>query len=342
MSKKPPDKQSSKRNRKQGQGVPDNSQTLGFLQNNPLGEDSSSKVTNKIKLSGISIENIAVKKIDEYLDEKLFAYIDGELSQEESDQIKQLIGENNTFQDKFQRLKAMSGMLKDSLTMQSAPLSDRLSQRLALIKKKVEAEDGLKGYQVGKSGVDKPLRSEVQTTSGSSSWFLVLKSWVNAINSAQLSIIGGSFASGLACALLVTPIFFNFQEGQNNASVLNQVSIDPTLVLNRGTTSNAQGFLNMSIHQDGVSVVSGGILRANVKFSIKITSPISGQYELTEQSGQEIQEITSGDIERGADLIIPHVEVFDQDRALFNFRVFNKSTEVSHTMEFKVEELSAR
>jgi hypothetical protein len=74
MSKKPPDKQSSKRNRKQGQGVPDNSQTLGFLQNNPLGEDSSSKVTNKIKLSGISIENIAVKKIDEYLDEKLFIH----------------------------------------------------------------------------------------------------------------------------------------------------------------------------------------------------------------------------------------------------------------------------
>ena len=102
--------------------------------------------------------------------------------------------------------------------------------------------------------------------------------------------------------------------------------------------TDLKNYMNLRGIQGGNQVYSGGILRANMEFTILLTAPVDGQATLSERdiSGTE-QVAATVDIYKDQYVAFPIMQVDDQPNLSLVIRLQGEDIQISQTLDFNIQ-----
>ncbi|MBT5470034.1 MAG: hypothetical protein HOK41_05480 [Nitrospina sp.] len=236
---------------------------------------------------------------DELTDAILVAFVDGQLSEEESVEIRQMAENNPDLLGKVEMFTTTGSTLKKEFAVESAITAPHIESRIRDIARKTRLGKG--------TAPPDTLAARV----------------LNAISWKYLTSMGLSLVTGVALSFLVlvpAPTFYQAPQ----QSVL------------RGLETCKANFISTQITQGDSVVCDGGTLKPNLRSNLILMLPISGNLELFEiRNGLETPVLSEPNVIAGNRLTIP-MKVYNQATLSFKIQINNGTSHISHTITFNI------
>jgi hypothetical protein len=238
---------------------------------------------------------------DDLTDAMLVAFVDGQLSEEESVEIRQMAENHPDLQKRVEVFTSTGNTLKKEVAIESTTTAPHIASRIRDIERKT---------RLGKGTV--PTDTLVARI-------------LNAVSWKYLTSMCISLGAGVALSLLLLVPAHMFDQA-------------PYEEVPRGPDTCDANFISTQINQGDSVVCDGGTLKPNLRFNLILMLPISGNLELLEiRDGLETLVFSKGDVIAGKHLAIP-LKVYDQATLSFKIKIDNGTTHLSHTITFDVED----
>lgn len=258
----------------------------------------------------------------------LVAYADGELSPEDLALVEAAMEADSSLKIRIERFKQSGELLKESFDIDNDVTPDHIIHRI----REIEAA-AIKKRQAGLEGdID---QSPNPWWSFSSLGRLLAASF----SLRSFGSLGGSFAAGLACAVLITSPGLLTPENDSSQS---RLSGEVAQIVMRGSAQSQMPY----IKQQNQNIFSGGRLIEKEEFSVMYVSPIQGNVEMFEISGEdssgsgvETQLLTIIKVDAEQLTNLGSFTIDDQDTLRLRIEVSSDSTVIRHDLRFVIGEL---
>ena len=257
----------------------------------------------------------------------LVAYADGELGSEDLALVEAAIAADSSLKIRIERFKQSGELLKESFDIENHVTPGHIVHRI----RDIEAA-AIKKRQAG--------LAEDNNQSPSSWWSLpsLGRSLAASFSLRSFASLGGSFAVGLACAVFIISPGLLTPENDSSQSML---SGEVAQIVMRGSAQNQMPY----IRQQNQNVSSGGRLIEKEEFSVMYSSPIQGNVEMFEVTGEdmlgsgvETQLLITTKIDAEQLTSLGSFTIDDQDTLRLRIEVSSDSTVIRHDLTFTVVE----
>ena len=247
----------------------------------------------------------------------LVAYADGQLSAEDVAIVEEAMRLNPLIGPRVDRYGKSGALLKATMDIENQVTPNHIAFRIR------EIEEAAKKKR--------QIKADTATRRSTFSWRF-------------LSSLGGSFATGLACAVfIISPVLTNVS---NDPSLLSPAAQTEQVVM-RGVDQ----FMAPYIKQLGVEIAHEGSIQAGKPFEVVYKSPISGRLKISEVSDNTIpiirvlMAILDLDVTEYLDATITAgsygqsiFTIEDQETLHFRIEFSNDVTTITHDIVFKVSQ----
>ena len=256
----------------------------------------------------------------------LVAYADGELSPEDLALVEAAMEADSSLQIRIERFKQSGELLKESFDIDNDVTPDHIIHRI----REIEAA-AIKKRQAGLEGdID-------QSPNPWWSFSLLGRSLAASFSLRSFGSLGGSFAAGLACAFIISPGLLT----PENDSSKSKFSGEVAEIIMRGSAQSQMPY----IRQQNQNISSGGRLIEEEEFSVMYVSPIQGNVEIFEISGEdrpgsgvEAQLLTTTKIDAEQLTNLGSFTIDDQDTLRLRIEVSSDSAIIRHDLRFVIGE----
>jgi len=258
----------------------------------------------------------------------LVAYADGELSPEDLALVEAAMEADSSLKIRIERFKQSGELLKESFDIDNDVTPDHIVHRI----REIEAA-AIKKRQAGLEGdID-------QSPNPWWSFSSLGRSLAASFSLRSFGSLGGSFAAGLACAVFIISPGLLTPENDSSQSKL---SGEVAEIVMRGSAQSQMPY----IRQQNQNISSGGRLIEEEEFSVMYVSPIQGNVEIFEISGEdrsgrgvETQLLTTTKIDAEQLTNLGSFTIDDQDTLRLRIEVSSDSAVIRHDLRFVIGEL---
>lgn len=258
----------------------------------------------------------------------LVAYADGELSPEDLALVEAAMEADSSLKIRIERFKQSGELLKESFDIDNDVTPDHIVHRI----REIEAA-AIKKRQAGLEGdIDQPPNPWWSFSS-------LGRSLAASFSLRSFGSLGGSFAAGLACAVFIISPGLLTPENDSSQSKL---SGEVAEIVMRGSAQSQMPY----IRQQNQNISSGGRLIEEEEFSVMYVSPIQGNVEIFEISGEdrsgrgvETQLLTTTKIDAEQLTNLGSFTIDDQDTLRLRIEVSSDSAVIRHDLRFVIGEL---
>ena len=249
-------------------------------------------------------------------DEKLVAYVDGELEAHEVVKVEAALKDSSNLRKKAEDYKESASILKGAFSIDGVKTPDNILSRIDAIEKTIK----------------NPIKVNNQK-----SFFQNIYSFF------QLQYAVPTFAA-FAFGILLGPTLLGPTASFKGSSAFpeNQITLRGSSEIDsfNETTANPgiDEYLTSRIIQDGENIQDGGSIRAGVPFFVILLAPINGTAVLQEVSdNSEETVLDSQDMAAGRYITFAALQVDNQDSLSLRVSLTNADTQISYILNFMVQ-----
>lgn len=243
----------------------------------------------------------------------LVAYADDELDSEQRRVVESALESDENLVIELKKLKETGSILRSALETTHEKAPEHIAHKILQL----------------------DAATDTQKHPGSSPTFIekILKliyASIGIFKNPRYITLGGTFASGLLCAVLVSNITsLDFSSKDDNFVIVSSG-------VTRGGASEELSFILPSAVQEEAVIFDEGTLLEGKSFRLSWRSPIDGVITVFEVNNQIRKEVFTQTIQAGESLKMPQLVVTDQSYLQLQIEVSNTSTIITNNLRFKI------
>jgi hypothetical protein len=289
----------------------------------------------------------------------LVAYVDNQLDTEQRELVEKALQENENLRLKLNRFIVSGTLLRDKLDVSQDVTPDHISHRIRMIDRRIknnqkrpslESEEYapfssifFRPHSLMKKRSafnkapeltnDQSLKNEeipIRPTDSKPQLNSFFSAILNRFNTNNLMKFGGTFASGVFCAVFL----FDSSPMAPLAKEVATVSISEYQL--RGSDTSNVKLKQPTVVQNNKEIPNFGEIVENESFSIIWVSPLDGDFAIFEINGDSRKLLFSGKALAGTFIDLPMLVFSDQSELKLEIEVVNNETVVTQKMKLKV------